>query len=145
MLTIELVPKTSWYKNLRSELPTEEWDRIRKDSYKNAGYRCEVCNGKGDKWPVEAHEIWDYDDKKHVQKLMGIISLCPMCHKVKHIGLAQINGEYDMALKHLAKVNKWNIEKAKRYINKQFDKWLERNKYEWEIDITFLKQIKKET
>ncbi|MBW1729023.1 MAG: HNH endonuclease [Deltaproteobacteria bacterium] len=141
MLTIELVPRTAWYKNLRSELSKEQWDELRRASYKAAGYRCEICGGKGDKWPVEAHEIWEYDDKKHIQKLIGIISLCPLCHKVKHIGLAQMNGEYDIVLRHLAKVNGWDLEEAEDYINKQINKWKDRSQYEWELNIDWLESV----
>ena len=70
ILTVELVPKTAWYKNLRSELPEGKWDQLRKHSYRLAEYKCEICTGKGDKWPVECHEIWDYDDVNHIQKLI---------------------------------------------------------------------------
>lgn len=138
MLTVELVPKTAWYKNLRSELPREKWNRLRKTAYENASYRCEICGGKGDRWPVEAHEVWEYDDERRIQKLAGIVALCPLCHIVKHIGLAQVNGEYDIALKHLAKVNKWDMDMAKDYINRQFDKWRSRSKHEWKLDINWL-------
>ncbi len=41
-LTIELVPSTSWYKNMRSISP-KSWDLIRSSIYKRAKYRCEVC------------------------------------------------------------------------------------------------------
>lgn len=144
MLTVELVPSTSWFENLRSELPKAEWDKLRKRAYKKAGYCCEICGGKGDKWPVEAHEIWEYDDENHIQKLKGIIALCPMCHKVKHIGFAIINGEYDIALEHLCKVNNWTEDEAEEYIKKQLDKWKERSRYEWKIDISWLESIKRD-
>ena len=57
-LTIELVPKTAWYKNVRSEVSKDRWDELRKECYRNANYKCEVCGGTGPKWPVECHEIW---------------------------------------------------------------------------------------
>jgi len=138
MLTIELVPKTAWYINLRSELPKEQWDKIRKETYKKANYKCEICGGKGKKWPVECHEIWEYDDENHIQTLKGLISLCPDCHQVKHAGLAKIKGKYEIIKKHLAKVNKWTIEEAEKYIEEQFDIWEKRSKYKWEIDYSWI-------
>ena len=60
-LTIELVPKTSWFTNLRSLVSKEQWDKIRNKVYWKAGYKCEICGSKGPKWPVECHEIWHYD------------------------------------------------------------------------------------
>ena len=67
-LTIELVPKTAWFSNLRSILARAAWDKLRKESYKNAAHKCEICGGYGKKHPVECHEIWEYDDKNHIQK-----------------------------------------------------------------------------
>jgi hypothetical protein len=48
-LTIELVPKTSWYSNVRSNVSKDEWDKIKKKCYIKANYKCEICNGIGDK------------------------------------------------------------------------------------------------
>ena len=88
-LTIELVPKTAWYNNLRSQFTKEQWDFIRKYAYKRAGYKCEVCGDTGDNHPIEAHEEWHYNDKNHTMTLDKVTALCPACHQVKHIGLAK--------------------------------------------------------
>ncbi len=141
ILTIELIPETVWYHNLRSMLDKEDWDLLRRWAYRKAEYKCEICGGRGDKWPVEAHEVWQYNDRSKTIKLVDIIALCPMCHKVKHIGLAQLNGEYDIAIKHLAEVNKWSIEEAERYLAKQVEIWEERSRYFWEIDISFANDL----
>src|SRR5579862_704679 len=89
-LTINLIPSTAWYKNLRSELPKGEWDKLRKAQYKTANYVCEICGAsgleQGFKWPVEAHEVWEFDDKEHIQKLISLIALCPLCHMCQHYG-----------------------------------------------------------
>ena len=138
MLTIELVPETSWFTNLRSLLKEGEWDVLRKQCYKEAGYKCEVCGGRGSKWPVECHEIWNYDDEKYTQTLNGLIALCPNCHMVKHIGYAQVNGRGNDALKHLMLVNKWTKIKAEKYIQEAFLKWRERSKHDWKVDTSFL-------
>lgn len=140
-LTIELVPRTCFYKNLRSELPKEKWDKLRKETYKKAEYKCEICGGKGSKHPVECHEIWSYDDENLIQKLVGLVALCPQCHQVKHIGLAQIQGNYQKALKHLMKVNEWTKEDAEAYIQVCFEIWANRSGKKWESDISFLEEI----
>ena len=76
-LTIELVPSTSWFNNVRSQVSAQEWDIIRHIVYAKANNICEICGGKGNKHAVECHEIWEYDDKEHIQKLIGMIALCP--------------------------------------------------------------------
>ena len=70
-LTFQLVPSGCWYANLRSVLPKAEWDRLRRAAYARAGGRCSVCGAAG---RLEAHEIWSYDDKTHVQKLEDVVA-----------------------------------------------------------------------
>ncbi len=144
MLTIELVPKSSWYINVRSEVSAGEWDILRRSVYKKAKYKCECCGGKGPRWPVECHEIWEYDDEGLIQKLTGMTALCPSCHEVKHIGLAQVRGRGKEATKHLANVNSWSIQQATTYIDDQFKKWRDRGTKKYEIDLSFLDDYKTE-
>jgi transposase-like protein len=142
LLTIELVPKTCWYSNVRSHVTKEEWDRLRKIVYREAGNVCEICGGVGRRWPVECHEVWRYNDEAHVQKLERLIALCPACHEVKHIGLAGVRGHQAQALAHLAKVNGWSKEDAKLYLEACFEQWSRRNRHEWKLDISYLERFK---
>jgi hypothetical protein len=138
-LTIELVPQNSWFTNLRSILSKSEWDKIRKEQYQKSNYICDICGGRGDRWPVECHEIWEYDDKKYTQKLIAFTSLCPSCHMVKHIGLAGIRGLHGEAISHLMKINNMTRNEAEMYVEDQMFKWQERSNHEWEIDISLVK------
>lgn len=141
-LTIELIPETSFFDNVRSKVSKDEWDVIRKKSYKRANYKCEICGdsgiNQGYKHPVECHEIWKYDDDNDVQQLVGLISLCPHCHKVKHVGLAKVNNELDIVITQLIKVNDISREDAIRYIDNSFSIWRERSKKNWRVDISML-------
>lgn len=83
----------------------EHWDLLRRASYQKANYLCECCGEKGSQHPVEFHEIWLYDDKLKIQKLGGLISLCPPCHQVKHFGFACLQGNELNVREHLQKVN----------------------------------------
>jgi hypothetical protein len=143
-LTIELVPKTCWYSNVRSNVTKNEWDIIRKKSYELANNQCEICGdvgkNQGVNHNVECHEIWEYDDLDKIQKLIGLISLCPYCHKTKHAGLAQMNGEENIVINQLIKVNNITRKDAIDYINDSFTIWRERSKHEWTLDISVLNQ-----
>ena len=138
-LTIELVPQTCWYSNVRSNVTKKDWDIIRKKCYSNANYKCEICGGVGKTHPVECHEIWEYDDTNLTQKLIGLISLCPTCHKVKHIGLARINGEDQICINQLMKVNKWDRTTTLLHIDEAFKLWEFRSQSKWILNIDFLK------
>lgn len=142
MLTLDLVPSSSWYDNLRSRLKPAEWDRLRKATYAAAGHRCEVCGGKGRRHPVEAHEIWEYDDANRVQRLGGLVALCPDCHGVKHFGRSQAVGKGAQALAHLMRVNGWSADQAWDHIRQAFETWQRRSEVEWTLDLSWVDRTK---
>ena len=141
-LTVELVPTTCFFSNVRSELPKKEWDRLRKESYKKAKHKCEICgsNGRkqGYKHPVECHEIWEYDDKNKIQKLKGLISLCPRCHQVKHLGRTTVIGRQAVAFKHMELVNGWAHKQVVTYVAEVFLKHRWRSQFQWKLDVGIL-------
>lgn len=137
-LTIELVPQTCWFSNVRDQVSPKEWDRIRRQVYDNAGRCCEVCGGRGPRHPVECHEVWEYDEDAGVQRLIRMVALCPACHEVKHIGLAGVRGRADLARDHLAEVNGWSSEAADRHIREAFATWRSRSVRPWSLDISSL-------
>jgi hypothetical protein len=138
-LTIELVPKTSWYNNVRALVDEITWDRIRRQVYRQADYRCELCAGKGPDHPVECHEVWRYHDQTRVQTLVRMIALCPACHQVKHIGLANVQGWGAQARAHLARVNGWTLAQADTYITETFQVWAQRSQGPWTLDLEGLR------
>jgi hypothetical protein len=140
-LTVELVPEGQWGANLRQVLKKKDWDFLRKRKYKAAGHVCEVCSGVGPKWPVECHEIWYYDDTMKVQRLDGLIALCPPCHQVKHIGRSFAVGRGPETLHHMMEVNEWEMPQAEQYIQGVFETWKERSKHNWVLDITWIAQF----
>ncbi len=139
-LTIELVPRTAWFSNLRKELTKEWWDRLRRDTYQAAGYECEICGGKGPKWPVECHEKWAYNDQEKIQTLLGLIALCPSCHQVKHIGLANVHGKLEQATTHLIRINNIPCAQAVEYIQQAVQRWQHRSMFEWTLDVSWLER-----
>lgn len=139
-LTIELVPSTCWFSNVRSEVSKKRWDYIKSKVASQAYYMCEICGGEGEKHPVECHEVWSYDSKAGIQKLERMIALCPDCHMVKHIGLAQMQGRGGRALRHLMKVNNLTRKKAEACIAEAFRVWAMRSQKEWTLDISHLSE-----
>lgn len=136
-LTIELVPETSWYNNLRSMMNQQQWDVLRRKVYKDYGNKCGICKSSG---KLSCHEIWDYDDENHIQKLTGLIALCELCHRVKHIGLAQLEGhrgnlEFEKVIEHFMKVNSCDRETFKKNCDEAFALFEKRCQHQWKVEI----------
>jgi len=141
LLTVEMIPPSSWGDNLRNKLGPEKWSRLSKIIYNRAGRRCEICNGIGERHPVECHEVWEYHDELGVQKLIDLIALCPQCHKVKHIGRSKATGTYDDSLYHLMVVNNWGKSRAIKHIALAVRECLRRGRWEWIIDTSKVDEI----
>lgn len=140
-LSIELVPATCWYTNVRSNVSRKDWERCKDFVKERSGRRCEICGGVGSRYPVDCHEIWAYDDERQVQTLVGLIALCPACHEVKHLGRAMRLGNGDRAIAHLCRVNGWSPTRAEAYCMKVFQIWRLRSQMQWTLDISYLKQL----
>lgn len=146
-LTIELVPSTCWYSNVRTNVSAAEWEKCKRFVRARSGDCCEVCGQsgwqQGYRWAVECHEVWEYTDEdgEHVQRLFGLIALCPRCHEVKHIGRAEAVGSLERAVHHLMWANGWSDDEAEVYIYNAFTTWRERSEHQWTLDISYLTEV----
>jgi 5-methylcytosine-specific restriction endonuclease McrA len=136
-LTAELVPKTAWNKSLSELLPRKAWNGIRENIIRDNGKKCQICGET--EGLMSLHEIWSYDDLKHVQKLDGFILLCSLCHNVKHIGLAGILAkqgklDFNRVIKHFCSVNGCSEKEFKEHVKDAFAIWRERSQYQWTQD-----------
>lgn len=143
-LEIELVPSTVWHSSLYRLLSRKVWNKIRIEIIRENGRKCQVCGET--EGIMNLHELWRYDDGKHIQKLEGFILLCKMCHHVKHIGLAGILAsqgklDYEKVVEHFCKVNKCTKREFKEHEVKAFETWERRSKHQWKQDFGEYKEF----
>lgn len=138
-LNFELVPESCWCSNLRSALPKEAWDAIRKKAYARAGGRCMICGAATTR--LEAHEQWSYDDENCVQSLKNIIAVCRACHEVIHIGRTQLLGDEKAAGEHFMKVNGCSYADYRKALGEANAVHRQRSQKEWRLDVTRLKEF----
>jgi hypothetical protein len=136
-LYIDMIPKTSYFKNVRSIFKDSDWNIIRNYIYERAGHRCECCGIRRNRY-LEAHERWIFDYEKSTQKLIRIIALCRLCHQATHYGHSRITKDIYKINQHLKKVKKINDEELDRHIKEAYDIWKDRNKIKWIIDTSII-------
>jgi len=140
-LTIEFIPSSSWHNNLRNLLKPKMWDDIRKKVYQKRNFKCDIC---GEKRKLQAHEIWEFNQKNLTQKLIDITPLCFMCHMVKHMGFAGIMDRRQMnerLIRHFMDVNKVDRLVFQKHLKEEIKKFEDRSKYEWQLDLENLKRF----
>lgn len=142
ILKIELVPDGCWHSNLRSVLTVEQWNIIKAKARKNAGGKCSVCGRKTN--CLDAHERWSYDEKKGIQKLVGIVAVCKDCHSVIHIGRTAVAGDIERAENHYMKVNGATYAEYRAALKEANEEHKRRNEVsEWAMDVSYLKKFLK--
>lgn len=138
-----LVPSNLWGINLRSLLPKDEWDRIRKQVYMLAGYRCRICGGQGPNWPVECEEQWEYLNISYscgIARLESLVSLCSSCHRIKHLGKANIDGLLESVIWHMTCINQWDEQYSRDIVRSAFQQWEVRSEMEWQFDFSKIEE-----
>ena len=139
-LYVDLIPSSCWFTNVRYCVRPRDWDVIRKIVYERTDYKCECCQIDciKEKIPIEAHERWDYDFTTGTQKLVRLIGLCKRCHQSTHFGFAKICGKEEEASTHIKKIRNFNLEELKEHIDTAWSIWVERNQYEWKLDLSII-------
>ncbi len=117
-------------------LPSQ-WDTLRKQVYARHGHQCSICGAAG---PLHCHEQWVYDERMHVQKLMGFVALCTLCHLVKHLGLAGVlvrqgKLDFERVVRHFMIVNGCDRQTFEAHRRATFREWQERSEHEWLVDL----------
>lgn len=116
LLEIQPLPNSTWGISLSQKLPSEEWNFVRHECYKVAGYRCEICfsgvNG------LNAHELWRFDDRRSLQIFAGLECCCTFCHDIHHFGRSFM--VYDLPrveqlIRHWCRVNKLTYKDFQRH------------------------------
>jgi len=147
LLSIGLVPQSTWYDNVRSRVTQKTWKDIRYTFVKGQCQYCGYAKGK-----LFCHEVWRYNvmkggrKREYVQELTGFEAVCFLCHSVHHFGLAQVmarEGRLDMSelIEHYCRVNGCTKEDFELDKKEAFELWEERSKHDWSVDISYLDSL----
>ena len=138
-LDIELIPQTAWGSNLRKMLSKNDWDKIRKAVYQKENMHCHICGCMCTS--MDAHEVWDFNEHTHVQKLVDIIGICKDCHNTIHLGRAEKIGLGQQAKEHFLRVNQCDRLDLQESIMMAQDRFRRLSAVtDWKLDLSFIEK-----
>ena len=129
-------PAGSFLASVRGAVPPSVWEEVRARVVADANRRCEACHASA---PLAPHAVWRYDDARAVQALDRLVALCPPCHRAAHLAEAVARGQGGDAVARLALVNGWSRAEADRRVAEAFDRWRERSRRQWRVDLSALR------
>ena len=137
---VDLVPKPSWGKKVSTILGGRKWRNIRKRELDRVRNRCEICGQEGEPRELICHELWEYDDANHVQRLRGYNVVCRGCNLIYHLGYAASNELANEAIEHFSKLTGLGFREARELLNSKYRELIqihkERSKHDWKIDVS---------
>lgn len=92
-IQIEVIPTKCTGRNLHSHdlISQDRWmdisQRIR------AGRKCQYCGNIFNPENLNAHEVWEFDAEKRIQRLKEIVCVCRKCHNTIHYNYLLSNQE----------------------------------------------------
>lgn len=138
-LEIQLIPMSLWDMTLCNDKQT--WAGVEEAVNRNET-KCHIC---GSTKELRPEEFFEYDDEKHVQKLVGVHNVCFMCYMVMHRGYANTpEGEIELRRRgltvseltaHYCAVNGLTIADFAEDYQKAFNLWDKRSDSEWTQDL----------
>ncbi|OFA17030.1 hypothetical protein A4U49_04410 [Acidithiobacillus ferrivorans] len=133
------IPSTSWGSSLANLLTKACWDAFRKPVISAQNHVCAHCGQR--RKILECHELWNYEVESSihtpgVQTLKGIVALCGDCHKMHHLGFANMQGRLDEILTRLMWINRWDQATTLHYYDAYGDYFERMSQYVWMVDLS---------
>lgn len=135
-LRFVFIPAGIAHKNLASVLPGTEWERLRRLVVERAGARCEAC---GSKVSPRCHEVWKFNDRRHVARITRLRALCESCHVATHADsekdLRMVGRDSHISVKeHFMRVNGLSEQEFWRHWKAETERLERRHDYKWTVD-----------
>lgn len=142
ILNIEVIPQSTWGKNLRSMMSQYQWKKLSKSVRELADGKCDICCEDTEFSKLDAHEVWEWDFDTESQILTDVIAVCKPCHATIHLGRSEQLGFGKDAANQFMKVNEvgeteFSIARLES-INGLHDK---NSIKEWKINIDYLDKL----
>ncbi len=103
------------------------------------GYDAEIGKFLGDeRYWLDVHERWDFDDVNGIQTLKRLIALCRKCHLSTHMGYSTVVGMFREFKERLRLIRGFNDVELDDHINEAIRLQHIRNRIQWIVDISIL-------
>jgi hypothetical protein len=142
----DLIPFSSWGSSLANLLTSDSWAEIRRPLLQKTGSKCQLCGTRPTRRSPDCHEVWAYSEppgwaserQVGVQRLIGIVAVCELCHEMFHLGLARVRGRDGIAGDRLRAFNQWSGQELAVYNKASSNLGFRRSRRRWLLDLSLV-------
>jgi len=137
------LPAGSWYRDLARALPTTEWHQLQAYALRRAEQRCSVCGAGGH---LQVDGDWEFNDRKRVQRLVGLSALCQLCYLARHVDQAEAMAKQgrlglERVVRHFRELNRCSLKTYEDHRREVLHTWNRRSMKTWKVDLTIKDEL----
>lgn len=137
-----LVPLSNqtWFSKTSEHCSKRYWDQVGVLLKNLHQCQCAICFNVKPESEIDIQELWSFDDKRKIQKLVAYYPICIECLDKTTLSDADAlaDEEKQSIAQYLARINKWSLAQANEHIVDAIVLKKKRNQSEWLVDVDYL-------
>lgn len=135
---LDPISNQSWFTTTSLHCSKRYWEQIGillKGFHQS---QCAVCDVQKTEDEIDIQELWHFDDKLKIQKLVCYYPICISCQDHSYMPNESDKEELESFVEFFKKVNKWSTEQAIEHINQALALQKMRDQSDWIVDVEYL-------
>lgn len=138
LATLTALSNQTWFTSTSEHCSKRYWNQVGMLIKGFHQCQCAVCFSIKTDDEIDIQELWSFDDKRKIQKLVVYYPICIDCLDNTMLGDDLDSEERQGIAQYLTKINKWSFSEADEHISESLVLKKKRNQSEWLVDVDHL-------
>ncbi len=135
---LDPISNQSWFTSTPLHCSKRYWEQIEilfKEFHK---CQCAICDAQKSDDEIDVQELWHFDDKRKIQKLICYYPICINCQDYSYMPSDPGGEERQSFVDFFKTVNKWSADQANDHINQALALQKMRDQSDWIVDVAYM-------
>lgn len=135
---LDPISNQSWFTTTALHCSKRYWEQIGILLKGFHNCECAVCGVQKTEDEIDIQELWHFDDKYKIQKLLCYYPICINCQNHSYTPSEPDSEENESFFEFFKTINQWSAEQVKDHINQAVALQKMRDQSEWIVDVEYL-------
>lgn len=132
------ISNQSWFTSTSLHCSKRYWEQIGILLKGFHGCQCAVCDVQKTEDEIDIQELWQFDDKRKIQKLVCYYPICINCQDHSFMPSELDDDELQSFVQFFKDINGWSVEQSKDHIQNALSLKKSRDQSDWIVDVEYL-------